>query len=72
MVSTNSKPGAKHARKPEDRHRFIDPHALAAIRLLIFTGARLREILNARWENVDLDRGILFLSTLKPVENRST
>jgi integrase len=61
----DAKPGAKHARKPGNRCRLLDPHALAAIRLLIFTGARLREILNARWENVDLERGILFLPDSK-------
>jgi integrase len=32
----------------------IGPHAAAALRLLIFTGARLREILGLRWEWVDL------------------
>lgn len=32
----------------------IDTAAAAALRLLIFTGARLREILHAEWENVDL------------------
>lgn len=58
-------PNAKHAPKPENRRRFIDPHAAAAIRLLILTGARLREILHARWENVDFERGILFLSDSK-------
>jgi integrase len=48
----------------------IDPFAIAAIRLLILTGARLREILDARWEHVDIERGILFLAdskTGKPV-----
>jgi integrase len=38
---------------------------LAAIRLLIFTGARLREVLHAKWEHVDFDRSILFLSDSK-------
>jgi integrase len=58
-------PKAKHAPKPENRKRVIDPYASAAIRLLILTGARLREILHARWENVDFERGILFLSGSK-------
>jgi len=56
---------AKHAPKPENRKRYIDPYAAAAIRLFILTGARLREILHARWENVDLERGILFLPDSK-------
>jgi integrase len=34
---------------PENRRRLIDPYAAAAIRLLILTGARLRQILHARW-----------------------
>jgi integrase len=32
---------------------------------LIFTGARLREILNLRWEFVDFDRGLLLLPDSK-------
>jgi integrase len=54
-----TKPGAKHAPKPENRTRQIDPFAIAAIRLLLFTGARLREILNAEWNFVDFERGFL-------------
>jgi integrase len=43
----------------------IGPHAAAAIRLLIFTGARLREILHLRWAHVDFERGLLLLPTSK-------
>jgi integrase len=43
----------------------LDPSAIAAIRLLILTGARLREILDARWEHVDLERGVIFLADSK-------
>lgn len=39
--------------------------ALAAIRLLILTGARLGEILTLRWEWVDLERGLLQLPDSK-------
>jgi integrase len=56
---------AKHARKPENRFTKIDQFAAAAIRLLIFTGARLREILHLEWRNVDLERGLLFLDDSK-------
>ena len=42
-----------------------DPHALAAIRLLIFTGCRRDEILDARWTWVDLERGLLNLPDSK-------
>ena len=39
--------------------------AAAALRLLLFTGCRLREILHLRWEYVDLERGVLFLPDSK-------
>jgi integrase len=60
-----TKPGAKHAPKPENRRRLIDPFAVAAIRLLLFTGARLREILHAKWEFVDFERGFINLPDSK-------
>jgi integrase len=60
LVDTE-KPSAKHAPKESNRRTLTDPHAVAAIRLLILTGARLREILHARWEHVDIDRGVIFL-----------
>jgi integrase len=57
---------SKHAiRKPENARTKIDRSAAAAIRLLILTGARLREILHLRWNEVDLERGFLFLSDSK-------
>jgi integrase len=56
---------AKHAPKEPNRRTILDPFAVAAIRLLIFTGARVSEILNARWDQVDFDRGILFLADSK-------
>lgn len=43
----------------------IGEHAAAALRLLIFTGARVGEILNLKWEHVDLDRGLLLLPDSK-------
>jgi integrase len=56
---------AKHAPRPENRRTVLDPYAVAAIRLLILTGARLREILDAQWSQVDLERGVLFLAKSK-------
>jgi integrase len=56
---------SKHARKSENQITNIGPHAAAALRLLLFTGARLREILDLQWENVDLQRGLLFLPDSK-------
>jgi integrase len=60
-----TKPGSKHAPKPQNRNVVADPFAVAAIRLLILTGARLREILNAEWRFFDFERGILRLPDSK-------
>ena len=60
-----TKPKANRAPKPENRARTLDPFAVAAIRLLILTGARLREILHARWEHADIERGVIFLVNSK-------
>jgi integrase len=43
----------------------IDQHAAAALRLLLFTGCRVSEILNLRWAEADLERGLLFLPDSK-------
>jgi len=42
-----------------------DIYAVAAIRLLILTGARLGEITTLRWEYIDLERGLLLLPDSK-------
>jgi integrase len=55
----------KHAPKPENRRAKIDQYAAAAIRLLLFTGCRLREILNLKWGEYDAGRGLLFLPDSK-------
>ena len=60
LVDTE-KPSAKHAPKESNRRTLTDPYAVAAIRLLILTGARVREILDAKWEHVDIERGVIFL-----------
>lgn len=62
----DTNPKAKHVPKVwKGRREVLDPYAVAAIRLLLFTGARLREILHLRWEHVDLDRSLLFLPESK-------
>jgi integrase len=43
----------------------VDPAAVAAIKLLILTGCRLREILELRWDYVDFDRAVIFLPDSK-------
>jgi integrase len=60
-----TKPKAKHAPKEANRRTKIGPHAAAAVRLLILTGARLREILHLKWDHVDLERGMLLLPDSK-------
>jgi integrase len=48
-----------------NRFTQIAPSAAAALRLLLFTGCRLREILHLRWDHVDVERGCLFLPDSK-------
>jgi integrase len=60
-----TKPESKHAPKADKRRVKLDPFAVAAIRLLTLTGARLREILDAQWSQVDLERGVIFLADSK-------
>ena len=57
-------PNSKHIAKRR-KPRVISSHVAAAIRLLIFTGCRLREILRLRWDQVDFERGMLFLPDSK-------
>jgi integrase len=51
--------------KEENRQTVLAPHAVAALRLLIFTGCRLGEILHLRWSDVDFERGMLHLADSK-------
>jgi integrase len=55
---------AKHVPKAA-RFAKISVSAAAALRLLLFTGCRLREVLHLRWEYVDIERGCLFLPDSK-------
>jgi len=64
-VVDEGKPGAKHLPSIYRRQTAIAPHAVAALRLLILTGCRLREILNLRWQEVDFERGMLHLPDSK-------
>ena len=59
-------PKSKHVPKTRKGQReVLDPNAAAAIRLLLLTGARLREILHLRWEHVNFERGLLHLPDSK-------
>lgn len=59
-----SKLSSKHVPK-ESRRSIIGAPAAGAIRLLLFTGCRLREILHLKWDDVDFERGLLFLRDSK-------
>ena len=43
----------------------VAPWTTAAVWLLIYTGARLNEVLTLKWEHVDLERGLLLLPDSK-------
>lgn len=62
-IVDKEKPNAKHI--PKNGRTTIGPHVAAALRLLILTGARLREILGLKWDYVDLERGLLLLPDSK-------
>jgi integrase len=52
--------------------RLTSPNVIAAVRLLMFTGARLTEILTLRWDHVNLERWFLNLPNSKTGARRST
>ncbi|PWE52439.1 integrase [Metarhizobium album] len=54
---------AKHA--PKGQLHVMHPSITGAIRLYMLTGMRLREVLHLRWDDVDVDRGFLFLPDSK-------
>jgi integrase len=56
---------AKHLPALEKRVAHFDVHSVAAIRILLLTGARVREILDLEWQHVDFDRGMLRLPDSK-------
>ncbi len=56
---------AKHRPKSADRPVRANPTAVAALRLLILTGARKQEVLRLRWREIDLAQGLLQLDDTK-------
>lgn len=60
-----AKAGGKHIAAEANARTVLEPAAAAALRLLLLTGARLREILHLKWSEVDLERGLLLLGDSK-------
>ena len=58
-------PNSKHLADDGNQRTVLAPEVTLAFRLLLFTGARLREILHLEWRHVDLDRGLLLLPDSK-------
>jgi len=56
---------SRHRKRAHQRHVVYSPHITGAIRLLLLTGCRLREVLHLRWSEVDFERGLLFLPDSK-------
>jgi integrase len=62
----NEGKSAKHQPvKSENQREVFARDIIAAIRLLMLTGCRLREILHLRWRDVEFERGVLNLSDSK-------
>jgi integrase len=76
LAETEGLPGHSDADKPQSKHlpreenRILSPEVVLAFRLLVFTGARLREILTLQWSHIDFERGLIIWPTAKPVERR--
>jgi integrase len=67
MIGEELLPGAKRKRGGQKKTgpRSEAPSAIAAIRLLLFTGCRVGEILNLQWTHVHLERKMLLLPDSK-------
>jgi integrase len=66
-TATTGYPTSRSNNGPRPLRRLFpeDWRAIAVVKLLIFTGARLSEILGLRWDQLDLQRGIARLSDSK-------
>jgi len=64
LLNANTR-ASKHLVKEPNQRTVFAPEVALAFRLLLFTGARLREILHLEWAHVDLERGLLLLPDSK-------
>ncbi|WMT73934.1 site-specific integrase [Bradyrhizobium sp. Ash2021] len=60
-----SKATAKHLPAEHHRRTVYPRVTTATVELLLYTGCRLSEVLNLRWEHIDLDAGTILLPTTK-------
>jgi integrase len=63
--SDADKPQSKHLAREENRRTVLSSDVVLAFRLLMFTGARLREILTLQWSHIDFERGLINLPDSK-------
>jgi integrase len=63
--SDGDKPQSKHLVREENRRTVLSPEVVLAVRLLMFTGARLQEILTLEWSHIDFERGLINLPDSK-------
>lgn len=59
------KPVSKHVAREENRRARLSWQAIAAIRLLLFTGARLSEAIGLAWKDVNLEDGMISFPGVK-------
>jgi integrase len=60
-----AEPRSEHLAREDNQRTVFSPEVALAFRLLLFTGARLREILNLEWPHIDLERGLILLPDSK-------
>jgi integrase len=65
FLSENEFMALAEAIRTIEKREKTNPYAIAAIRLLIFTGARRSEILTLQWSAVDLDEKVIKLADSK-------
>ena len=63
--SDAAKAESKHLAREENRRTILSSEVVLAFRLLMFTGARLQEILTLQWSHIDFERGLINLADSK-------